>query len=1033
MRRATAYLEILVFAAGLYWVGCIVRAEVVNRRAIMAEIREEREGWAEHEKQQALAEQYTSWSMTLDPREHMPNTAITDSYNFSCTMGVYNQDLSPLMTSAALKSITLAVPGGWFLIQDNTTSGGWPQSIADELNALGLTPGTDCFIYYADLVVEGCYLPTPEDPDGRCAHWEWHIVSAESDWLLEIPLSIVASHSHIDREERLNVHMGSDAGPTHTNERYFVDTWEASLDAETTYTFGSLQCVCNDPYGMPNPVTPIEFRATLHKAATGTIVYGKWSDIEVSNIDLQLDGIEDPWPGRPTVTVGRGSSLEIEQRDTGWVGDTEWSNHFSPPRMANWSKLGVADFFARLEHDARYDDILVHGNFKKVAYMDGDFTWPTYEECDLAGAGVIPYDSASPVRIGELHALANYVQRYAPYSTWDLVPGYTAEFWSGPDIFLRIDQVSARAHNIPTHAGQYIIMGGPPLNATDCVSDPTFTCDIALADTDFDLSGPLGYRASAWDSADFAPAGGGIGTAGNVAFTVPAGGGTLYRDLIDIWLPRCQFYLAPPAFADFLQASWWHTANVTPAGGWNTWVDYDHDVYDWSAYRHIQFEATATSEPANDPQLRLTYHIPSVTNNHNTPNGWAATASLGPAQSETFSGKYDHTNHIIWFDMGPVGNGEREWLKHVSKAELIFGAESTPIAWTFTQAGRLVKHNANDPDRDEVLPHALTTFHEPRDRYAAGGLRGVVDGLSKYPLCMVEQYNVYSGHEQLVEHINWQFGNPSGLDLSGAWSLAQYMSIISHCTQGWSASLPANWDALTKDSETPPEYLTAGYSFDLRELQDLGVDSGTIDCRFRGWKWVTVPGILYRPWGLEIVQGGLHGLAQKRNGAGGKIYQREAGSGDDWVLIDDEVTSDGHGYWSDGNDVIKEYVGLNPVYWEYRVGGIVIARLYERQWEWDYLVIAGAGKKCGVYTDRDGVTWYVWIAGNDILLKYMTAEYTTFSVAITVDSSGLYDMVDVHGDGRLLVVGARNSGTEAMYSFHSMDMGGTWSGPHLVG
>jgi len=796
--------------------------------------------------------------------------------------------------------------------------------------------------------------------------------------------------------------------------------------------------------------------------------------------------------------------------------------------------------------------------------MDGSFTWPQKEDTDIGGEGDFDWGDSIPVRIGELHGIGTYWQIVENFDRSQNSP-YEYEFWVGPDLFLRIDQVSARAHNIPTHSGQYIIMGGPPLNATNCYSDPTFTCNLALNDTNFDLGGALGHRASAWESdvvsyivssymmetppgyyedltweivgfyrindLDWHPSGtytegplskyedvavcgecdqfaqqfweekfgvefisgwwelpfeeqkinpplgttwneytgqaihsgdfivvdrgeedlhaaivdhvnspliitgGGVGTDGDFTVEVLHTGGTLHRDLIDIWLPRCEFYLDPPAYLDFFIASYWHVANTTPSGGWNTWEDYDNDVCDWSAYRYLEMDASPSINTHSNPQLRLTYQLPTVTNNHNTPAEWSATASLGDEQTVTFTGKYEGGR--IWFDMGPLNNGERPWLKNVQKVEIIFGSEYDTVAWTISGL-RLVKHNDHDPDRDEVTPHVLTTFHEPRWLYAAGGVRAVVDGLSKYALCEVENYNVWSGHEQLVKHINWLFGKV--VDSSAAWGLAQYLGIISNCTQGWAASLPDNWDTLTLDDEDTPERLTNGYSFDLRELQDFDCDGGTIDCRFRGYKWETAPGLLYMPWGLEIVQGGLHGLSNKRSETGGKIYRREADSEDEWSLVDEDVTTNGHGYWpcggsKTGYDLIKEYNGDTPVYWAYRVSetphNTDYDRLYERQWEWSYLWIIELSIMLAEYTPN--VVYVFEFDGIDISHIYTAPPDLWYSEGKTLSPYSLphtdvescdgspSGYVEDHGFIYLYYVNEND-----LYRVISEDWGATW-------
>ncbi len=397
-------------------------------------------------------------------------------------MGVYNQDQSPLMTSAALKEIQLGISGGDFSIVDVTTLG-YPLEITLELIALGLSPGVDCFVYKVELYIPDCYIhaPFPES----CGGVEWAIVSALSGWSLEVDISVIADHSHIDRTRTEKKWRGG-GGVIGSNELVAADTWAPSPNPTAVYTFGSIVCTCDWAGSIPAPSDQIWFGAILHKAATGTIVYGKWSDIEIDNVDLQLDALEDPWPGRPTVTVGRGANLEIEQRGAWWVGDTAWNNSIAPGYMADFTELGLADWQGSLAHDARYDPVIVWvwdgratcptwqvggacapppGSYPAAWASDGGLipaydygdnpldiicpfcgiqlrpngmnkepwvgaAWPDTSETDWTGVGAFADGSAAPLPISEVHSIFNpYVQQIHP--GWGYKTGYVREFWFG--------------------------------------------------------------------------------------------------------------------------------------------------------------------------------------------------------------------------------------------------------------------------------------------------------------------------------------------------------------------------------------------------------------------------------------------------------------------------------------------------------------------------------------------------------------------------------------------------------------------------
>jgi len=170
-----------------------------------------------------------------------------------------------------------------------------------------------------------------------------------------------------------------------------------------------------------------------------------------------------------------------------------------------------------------------------------------------------------------------------------------------------------------------------------------------------------------------------------------------------------------------------------------------------------------------------------------------------------------------------------------------------------------------------------------------------------------------------------------------------------------------------------------------------------------------------------------------RNATGGSLQRRHLGSSDPWQTVETDLASDEHGHWGSAAWEIADTDAARTL-WEYAVRGTSMGRFATREFALlEIYPFAIGGKRCGVYTDPDGVAWYVWIQSGTIRVAYMQAEYETFRFVTDVDSSGEYDSVDIHGDGRMLYVGARNSSDEKMYSFHSLNMGDSWSGPHLVG
>lgn len=100
-------------------------------------------------------------------------------------------------------------------MRDYTTS--WLPSRS---SAGGQPSDVDGFVYRAKFDV----LTAEPVWDIRGDNPQWIWVGKSTGWQGSIDWSITASHSHIDRTQVLGVHMGSSAGPTHSNERAVADT-----------------------------------------------------------------------------------------------------------------------------------------------------------------------------------------------------------------------------------------------------------------------------------------------------------------------------------------------------------------------------------------------------------------------------------------------------------------------------------------------------------------------------------------------------------------------------------------------------------------------------------------------------------------------------------------------------------------------------------------------------------------------------------------------------------------------------------------
>ncbi len=440
--------------------------------------------------QPVRAEEYVTCRCTIDPEEYVvADTQVRESYNFSCTLRVMNQDLSPMMISAATKELLVSVASMMFSMSDYTTLGGWPEGVVPA----GKAPGADGFVYLcAFFDAQGEYWDFSGSPT-----WLW--VGDDTGWTGAVDISLTSTHSHIARTQSISTHMGTEGGPTHSTELAYVDEWTPHGQMTTQIVFGDLSAVAtvDNIWSHPTPGSNLALTACMHKSMSGDVTYGRFEDIRVSNIPLELDGLSRKAPGAEYYLVGDGASINIESRE-GRVGDLGWSGSISPPFMLDLSSIGLADW-GQTAHNDRYDDVLVwlhdgtavcpawqsltevcpappgfwpralgpgvnpldcycpfcgsrlrpHG-LRKACYINA--AWPDTSETDWLSTGPFEECTACPLPLGELRRIFSpYVQRFAPYAGWQRTDGAQCEFWSGHIGFL-LDRTSLRANNLPVSA-----------------------------------------------------------------------------------------------------------------------------------------------------------------------------------------------------------------------------------------------------------------------------------------------------------------------------------------------------------------------------------------------------------------------------------------------------------------------------------------------------------------------------------------------------------------------------------------------------
>ena len=441
------------------------------------------------------ADEYVSCGCTINPEEHgVADTQVTESYSFSCTLRVMNQDLSPMMISAATKDSTAMAACRWLRLlgEDITTIGGWPSGLCNRLQ-----PGADGFVYVAQLNLRSPNWATEYVITGDRTQYFW--VSAASNWGLSIACGIASSQSHIARTRGAQPHMGSAGGPTHANETMHSDAWVADANPQTILTLGNCRATTTAAAtAHPTPGSAMYFETLMHKSiGEHDVTYGRFENIQVSNIPLQLDGLSKKAAGAEYYLVGNGANIDLESRGF-HVGDVGLGGAISPPFMLDLTRIALCDW-GQTAHNSRYDNVLVwlhdgnavcpcwqsatcacpappgfwprslgaginpldcycpfcgsqlrpHG-MKRVSYIPA--AWPDTSETDWVSIGPFEECTACPLPIGELRRIFSpYVQRFAPYAGWQRTDGAKCEFWTG-HIGLLLDRTSLRANNLPVSA-----------------------------------------------------------------------------------------------------------------------------------------------------------------------------------------------------------------------------------------------------------------------------------------------------------------------------------------------------------------------------------------------------------------------------------------------------------------------------------------------------------------------------------------------------------------------------------------------------
>ncbi len=485
MKRTLTSLTILCCVTVLAWAGVAIRGKVVQNRATMTGIVDEREGWARYEEQMKHLPLTCNFTIPRECRVAKTQVVTEDAMELSGNLffsGLHANDFGDCHFVAP----------------------GWAEcTLYVELERDAVTAK---FRYWCTLG-EDPRLAMPDYVE-YLSPWYDKADVPNIDW----DFTINVTHSRLHRTRTIKTWVGSATGPTHSTESCIADEWQAEKPYSVTATFGALSW--NKANEIPID-TPVGVEHQLHWNYADTEFVRL--TLDSSSFEWDFSAIEDHCYGAyataPKGTAhgegdmyveGSGNVLTFQSGPAPGVGQHPYfSKLFTHPFAADFTELGLGKWQEQT-HNATYDPVLVWvwdgkitcpewqiggacaapaGFFPQPWASDGgllaaydygtnplDFAcpfcgsqmrpsgmnkepwvgaaWPDTSETDWISVGAFADGSAAPLPISELHSVFSpYAQQIAPYSQWDFKAGYVREFWGGALAWL-YDRKSLRANLI---------------------------------------------------------------------------------------------------------------------------------------------------------------------------------------------------------------------------------------------------------------------------------------------------------------------------------------------------------------------------------------------------------------------------------------------------------------------------------------------------------------------------------------------------------------------------------------------------------
>jgi hypothetical protein len=510
-----------------------------------------------------------------------------------------------------------------------------------------------------------------------------------------------------------------------------------------------------------------------------------------------------------------------------------------------------------------------------------------------------------------------------------------------------------------------IVIDGWPLSCTSRTASPYVT-DIAAIQHE-----PAeGILAEDDTLADFTAVADATAPDAGGNFEVEAAGGSIKYEVPNNWVSRVQTHIpAQDSIGGAAPEGYMAMRRDMYIGHATTPETAREGVYCWRGWRYLNVSFNAPA--ASTVTLTVRYYGDiSVSENHKTDSTRQTELSVTLGDVTTLTRTEDVVlgANSVQFDLAPTdAEGNRLSPLHVV----------TEVEFAFADAGNWT---ITEPTLASVTQQAVKHFEHAA--YARGGGSAIADGVH---VCALYAFDEDSPNtiERTLANFSRLIGAKTGIDMTSAWSLAQWLSLAENCCNAWATSYStAAADAAFKDADGTA--LKAPSVTDLQPIMGQDVSaSGALSVACRVAQWTAVRGLKYDWTARKIVQGRIQGWVIGSDGepvadhsAASNLWRRSS-SADDWTQVE-SLSSDAYGRFASNAHATHDYDATEETstLFDYGIGkGISTVastgRFADREWDaWVVLVggVAGApwlhwmaGGWLHIAVTIDGIVRYYWV------------------------------------------------------------------------